>query len=187
LTLVAISVSFVCCRCCGVPFGPDPNAPSPPARRQGFQLTSLIGAGASKDGSAPCARDVGGGRLTRAGRSGRRRTRAHEDQRHPSTRAIQLSAVQRPMSYPLSRRDAAIAASSTQRGERWERTRYRPWLSRVGLSRWQRGSIQGRAEAAQTACGCGASDRRGRVSLPMTWPPPQRPSTAGCSIHSVLR
>ena len=77
--MVAIFGLPCLCRCCGVPFGPSPDTPSPPTGRQGFPLTSLMRGRGPERRSAPCAGDVGGGRLNRAGRSGRPRLRTQED------------------------------------------------------------------------------------------------------------
>jgi len=77
--MVAIFGLPCLCRCCGVPFGPGPDTPSPPTGRQGFPLTSLMRGRGPERRSAPCAGDVGGGRLNRAGRSGRPRLRTQGD------------------------------------------------------------------------------------------------------------
>ena len=47
------------CRCCGVPFGPGPDAPQPPAWRQGIRPTSLARGRGPERRQAPCAGDRG--------------------------------------------------------------------------------------------------------------------------------
>ena len=129
------------CRCCGVPFGPGPDAPAPPTGRQGFQLTSLTRGRGPERRLSPLRHGRG---VWQAAEDRPQRTPAHARARRPQApvstrhRAAGCATTHSTLLFrwPCGDRRAVHRA-----GRAWGAPRTAPGQAKAGLRRWQRATF----------------------------------------------
>ena len=153
------------CRCCGVPFGPGPDAPAPPTGRQGFQLTSLTRGRGPERRFSPLRHGRG---VWQAAKDRPWRTPAHASRRRPQTpvstrhRAAGCATTPCPLfRWPCGDRRAVHVL---MRGEE-EPRQLPPEAGKAGVSRLATSDLWGRAGAARRERGC-ALPARMRAATP---------------------